>query len=278
MSSIQVAACEALVRRTDCDRYLATLFAPPQRRAYLFALYAFNYEIAKTSGSVSQPVMGQIRLQWWREAVEEIYSGRVRQHEVVLALAETVRAGDLPRGLLDGLIDAREHDLDETPFADWASLEAYADATSGHIMRLAARILGANSELDEAAREAGIAYALAGFLRSFAYHASRRRLILPKQALRAVSLSEEQIFSGTMDGKMTALFASTAERARDHLKRTRTARVARAVLPALLPGALVPRYLKILTRSGFNPFRDFTEIAVHRRQLAMLGAMMRGRI
>jgi phytoene/squalene synthetase len=278
MSSIQWTACEALDRRVDSDRYLAALFAPPQRRPYLFALYAFNYEIAKTSDSVSQPVMGQIRLQWWREAVEGIYSGQVHQHEMVLALAETVCACDLPRGLLDGLIDAREHDLDETPFADWASLEAYADATSGHIMRLAARILGVNLELDEAASEAGIAYALTGFLRSFPYHASRRRLILPEKALRAVSLSKEQIFSGTMDEKMTALFALTAERARDHLRKAHAMRFTRALLPALLPAALVPFYLKILTRPGFNPFRDFTEIAVHRRQLAMLGAMLRRRI
>jgi NADH dehydrogenase [ubiquinone] 1 alpha subcomplex assembly factor 6 len=279
MPSPDFSACEALVRKVDSDRYLAALFAPDRLRPHLFALHAFNYEVAKTADSVSQPVMGQIRLQWWREAVEEIYASRApRRHEVVQALAETVAARDLPRELFDALIDAREDDLDEAPFSDWPSLEAYADATSGNIMRLAARILGAGAVLDETAREAAIAYALAGLLRAFAFHASRRRLMLPTEALRALSLSQEQIFSGTMDAKVTGLFALTVERARDHLSRARKSRVPRAQLPALLPAALVPLTAKVLTRPGFNPFRDVTEIPVHRRQIAMLSAMMRGKL
>ena len=278
ISTDHFASSEALVRRADYDRYLAALFAPATMRPHLFALYAFNYEVAKTAGSVSQPVMGQIRLQWWREAVEEIYAGRARNHEVVRALAETAQARDLPRALLDEMIDARENDLDETPFEDWGSLEAYADATSGHVMRLAARILGAGTGLDDAAREAGIAYALIGLLRAFPFHAGRRRLMLPAEALRAVSLSPEQVLSGAMDAKVTALFGLVAQRAREHLRIVREARVPRAFLPALLPAALVPIYLKILTRPGFNPFRDPADVAVHRRQLAMLGAMLRGRL
>jgi NADH dehydrogenase [ubiquinone] 1 alpha subcomplex assembly factor 6 len=279
MASLDFTACEALVRRVDSDRWLATLFAAAPARPHLFALYAFHYEVAKTADSVSQPVMGQIRLQWWREAVEEIYARRApRRHEVVQALAETVSAHALPRELFDAIIDARENDLDESPFADWASLEAYAAATSGNIMRLAARILGAGPELDDAAREAGIAYALAGLLRAFAFHASRRRLMLPTQALCEIGLSQEQIFSGTMDANVTALFAAVVERARDHLSRARQSRVPRAHLPALLPAALVPLAAKILTRPTFNPFRDVTEIPVHRRQLTMLGAMLRGRV
>ena len=77
------------------------------------------------------------------------------------------------------MIDAREWDLDEMPFQDMASLETYADATSGNVMRLAARILGAGERLDAAAREAGIAYAIAGLLRAMPYHAAERRLVLP---------------------------------------------------------------------------------------------------
>lgn len=210
--------------------------------------------------------------------MEEIYAGRVRRHEVVQALADTVRSHDLPRALLDAIIDARERDLDEAPFSDWTSLEAYAQATSGNIMALAARVLGAGPTFDDAAREAGIAYALAGLLRAFGFHAARRRLMLPGEALREVSLSQEHIFSGTMDSRITALFALTVKRARDHLTRARQSRVPRAFLPAFLPASLVPFTAKILTRPGFNPFRDPTEISVHRRQLAMLSAMARGRV
>jgi phytoene/squalene synthetase len=271
-------ACEVIIRDADYERYLTALLAPVRARPHLFALYAFNYEIAKTAGTVSQPVMGQIRLQWWREAVDEIYAGRARHHDVVRALAETIEAHDLPRMLLDALIDAREQDLDEAPFPDWTSLEAYADATSGHVMRLAARVLGAGTALDSTAREAGIAYALAGFLRAFCFHASRRHLMFPEQALRALSLSQEEVFSGTMGPKVTALFALAAERARDHFALARASRIPRNVLPAVLPAVLVPVYSKILTRADFNPFRDCADVPVYRRQLAMLGAMIRGKL
>jgi phytoene synthase len=202
---------------------------------------------------------------------------------VARALYQTVQAKALPRALLEAMIDVRENDLDEAPFADWAKLEAYADATSGHVMRLAARILGAgdpgsNPGLDEVAREAGVAYALAGLLRALPFHATRRRLMLPVEALRIVSLSQEQIFSGIMNANLTALIALVAARAREHLRIAHQSQVPRAFLPALLPASLVPLYLKTLTRPGFNPFRDPTDVAIHRRQLAMLRAMLRRRL
>ncbi|HEY4266461.1 MAG TPA: squalene/phytoene synthase family protein [Micropepsaceae bacterium] len=278
MPSLDQAACEALVRRVDPDRWLAALFAAAHPRPHLVALYAFYYEVAKTADSVSQPVMGQIRLQWWREAVEEIYAGRARRHEAVQVLAEVVRSHDIPRALLDAMIDAREHDLEETPFTDWVNLEIYADATCGNLMRLAARILGAGPGLDDAAREAGIAYALMGLLRAFGFHAARRRLMLPVAALHEIGLSQEQIFSGTTDAKVTALFALTVKRTQDHLSRVRASRIPRKFLPALLPAALVPGYAKILTQPGFNPFRDVAELSVHRRQIGMLAAMARARV
>jgi phytoene/squalene synthetase len=269
---------EALIKRMDYDRYLAALLARPAARPALFALYGFNYEVAKTAENVSQPVMGQIRLQWWREAIAEIYAGAERRHEVVQALAGTIRANDLPQNLFDALIDARASDLDEAPFSDWAGLEAYAAATSGNVMRLASRTLGAGSEADEAAGEGGIAYALIGLLRAFPFHGAQRRLMLPAEALRSVSLSPDEIFSATMDERVTALYALVAGRAQAHLQRARATRIPRAVLPALLPAALVPVYARSMMRAGFNPFRDSTDVSVFRRQRAMLAAMLRGRV
>ena len=67
-----------MVRRHDRDRYQTALFAPADRREALFALYAFNYEIARVRETVTQPMLGQIRLQWWREVVEAAYAGAPR--------------------------------------------------------------------------------------------------------------------------------------------------------------------------------------------------------
>ena len=271
------AACEALLRKADYDRYLAALFAPAAARPHLVALYAFNYEIARTAESVSQPVMGQIRLQWWREAIEELYAGRTRAHEVVTALGEAVRVHALPRALFDAVIDAREADLDEAPFADLASMQTYAEATSGHVMQLAARILGADGTMDAAAREAGIAYALTGLLRALPFSAARRHLVLPTGMLRAKGLSSDDIFAGEASPGLTAVIAAIAGAARAHLAAARALPAPRKFLPALLPAATAPFYLNVLTRPGFDPFRDASEVPVFRRQFAMLGGMMRGR-
>ena len=276
MTPDSFAACEALVRNADYDRYVSALFVPAERRMHVFALYAFNYEVARTAENVSQPLMGQIRLQWWRDALDEVESGRVRQHEVVEALAETLRTYALPRALLNALIDAHENDLIETPFETWKEFDAYADATAGNLMRLAAHILGASQAVDAAAREAGIAYALTGLLRALPFHAAKRRLMLPLEALREIGVSQEQIFSGTMDEKITALVTLGAARAREHFDAARKLIVSRAHLPPLLPAALIPLYLRRLTVPGFNPFRDTTDVPAYRRQLAMLGAMLRG--
>jgi phytoene synthase len=278
MSGNHFESCEALVRKADYDRYLAALFAPPELRQYLFTLYAFNYEVAKTAETVTQPMLGHIRLQWWRDSIEELYGGKQRDHEVVQALGETLRACDLPRALFDSLIDARENDLEDMPFAGIASLEGYADKTSGHVMRLAARVLGADDGLDPAAREAGIAYALAGLLRALPYHAGRRRLMLPMDLLNAAGLSPENLFAGEASAALSAVIVQIANTARAHLGAARAMDVSRRFLPALLPATLTPLYGKALTRSGFNPFRDIVEVPVYRRQLAMLRAMIIGKV
>jgi NADH dehydrogenase [ubiquinone] 1 alpha subcomplex assembly factor 6 len=269
---------DEFVRSVDFDRYLSSLFVPHAQRAELSVLYAFNYEVARTAETVSQPIAGQIRLQWWRDRIAELYRGAAIDHRLVEALGRTIAAHDLPRPLFDALIDARDHDLEDAPFATLTDLEDYADATSGHVMRLAARILGAGDTLDADARPLGIAYALTGLCRALPYHASRRRLMLPVDRFVASGISIEHVFSGTAGQRLRPLIEDLVERARSHLSARRGERIARPVLPALLPASLVPLYLRKLTRPGFDALRDSTEVPVPRRQLAMLGAMIARRI
>ena len=274
----EAASFDPFVRSVDFDRYLSSLFAPGALRAQLNVLYAFNHEVAKTAETVSQPIAGQIRLQWWRDRIAELYRGAAIEHRLVEALGGVIAAHKLPRDLFDALIDAREHDLEEAPFPTLERLEDYADATSGHVMRLAARILGGGDTLDAAARELGIAYALAGLCRALPYHAARRRLMLPADRLVAVGVSIEEVFSGAAGRRVRPLIHDMAKRARVHLAAQRGNRIARSLLPALLPAAVVPLYLRTLTRPGFDVFSDSTDVAAHRRQLAMLGAMIRRRV
>jgi NADH dehydrogenase [ubiquinone] 1 alpha subcomplex assembly factor 6 len=269
---------DQVVRSVDFDRYLSSLFASQAQRAELNVIYAFNYEVARTAETVSQPIAGQIRLQWWRDRIAELYRGTAIDHRLVEALGRTIAAHDLPRALFDALIDARDRDLEEAPFATFADLEDYADATSGHVMRLAARVLGADDTLDDDARALGIAYALAGLCRALPYHASRRRLMLPVDRFAASGISIVEVFTGSAGLRLRPLVEELVERARFHLSASRGHRIARGVLPALLPASLVPLYLRRLTRPGFDVLRDSTEIPVPRRQFAMLGAMIARRI
>ena len=103
----------ALARAADYDRYLSALFAPVGRREALFALIAFNHEVARIPEAVSEPMLGRIRLQWWREVVEAVYAGApARRHEVAVPLADAIRACSLERAPFDRLLDARESDLE----------------------------------------------------------------------------------------------------------------------------------------------------------------------
>ena len=175
---------DALVRRVDPDRWLASRFiADAQARADVIALYAFNYELARVAESVSNPLMGEIRLTWWSEAVAEIFAGApVRRHPVVEALAMAVRRRGLPREPLETMVEARFADFDAEPFADEAAVLAYLDATAGGLAKLAAATLGAESaEITSAAR----AWGLAGLMRLGRLPANAETRDRVRSALRA---------------------------------------------------------------------------------------------
>jgi len=157
---------DSLVRRADPDRWLASRFiADTRTRADVIALYAFNNELARIAESVHEPLMGEIRLTWWREAVEEIFAGgAMRHHPVVEALAGAVRRRGLARAPLDAMIEARFADLEPEILAEEAALDGYLDGTAGAVMALGAAITAATADA-EALRPVARAWGLAGLLR-----------------------------------------------------------------------------------------------------------------
>jgi phytoene synthase len=265
------------VRHSDPDRYFAALFAPAPLRAHLFALYAFNHELARVAESVREPMLGEIRLAWWRETLEGAQAGNPRNHDVARALAVVLKAHDLPQALLDALIEARHFDISDTMFPDLAALEAYADTTSGSVMRLAARILGAGEASDALARSAGLAYGLTGLLRAVPHHALRKKLYLPRDLLESERLDPETVFAGHASDALSRVVYAVALRARRHFADARDMRLPKQAAAAFLPAALVPLYLRRLARAGFDPFR-LTDVTIHRRQMRLLSASVRGRV
>src|SRR5262249_35757393 len=140
------AHCEALVRAADKDRFLAALFAPAERRDALFALYAFNLEIARVREVVREPVAGEIRLQWWSDVIGGAGRGEVAAHPVAAALLASIARYRLPPERFKALIVARRFDLYDEPMATLAALEAYAPGGSASLVALAAQALAAGRE------------------------------------------------------------------------------------------------------------------------------------
>ena len=272
--------CLAEVRRYDHDRFLSLLLAPAGKRPALLALYAYNLEIARIAETVTEPMMGMIRLQWWRETLEGLDAGETRGHHAAIALAEVRKHVELPLPGLIALADARERDLDEDPFEDMAALEAYAVATSSELMSLAAGILGGKSTAErygEVIRRAGIAFALTGLLRAVPVKAAQGHVLLPLDVMRRHEVDPHDVLHGRMSDALRAAMREIGNLARAHLSAARGHAVPGAILPALLPVALCDRYLDIMLADGFDPFRDPTEVPAFRKQLRLLGRKWRGR-
>ena len=125
------------LKSVDPDRLRAAVFADKAGRERLQLLYAFHYELAKVPELVSEPMIGQIRYQWWRDAVAEIYESKpVRKHEIATPLTEVFLNHDVPRFWVDRLIDGRERDLDPRPFANLDEAKDYCRQTSGVLMQI----------------------------------------------------------------------------------------------------------------------------------------------
>ena len=244
----------ALVRRHDRDRYQTVLFAPAARREALFALYAFNYEIARVRERVSQPTLGRIRLEWWRENVAAAYGGGPRRYPVVEALTAAIRQCGLDRVHFERLLDARESDFDEEPPADLAALEAYAEGTSSRLIYLALQALGADDAAAVAAGcHIGIAYALSGLMRALPLLAAAGRPIIPAEIAVRYGLDPGDA-RGTPELRGAVAEIAAAARTRLGAARALGGSIARTALPALLPAVIAARALRRLEWANYDPF------------------------
>ncbi|MCF6231718.1 MAG: squalene/phytoene synthase family protein [Rhodobacteraceae bacterium] len=178
-----ITACAGLVQRADPDRFMAAMAAPVSVRGALFVLYAFNVEVARAPWVTNEPEIAAMRLQWWRDALEEIAAGKgVRRHEVVTPLAAIINVEQAT--VLDELICARYWDINNVPFQDLAGLFQYLDQTSGHLIRVCAQVLG---DADETVvTDFGFATGLANWLRAVPELRARGRMPLPDGSPEAI--------------------------------------------------------------------------------------------
>jgi 15-cis-phytoene synthase len=272
------AHCEALVRAADKDRYLAGLFAPAAARRHLYALYAFACEIARVREAAREPLPGEIRLQWWRDALSGEGRGEALANPVAAALLDTVAQCALPKEPLIALIDAHAFDLYDEAMSSLADLDTYAERTGGTLFRLAAQILGGGDGADAiaAAVPAGIAYVVAQRLGTFPRDIARRQFFVPLDLLGRHGIARHEVESRQNSAGLRAALAELRDYARAAFARFVAVApgVPEACAPAFLPAALVPPWLARLDAAAADPFA-VVEVLQWRRQWALWRASRR---
>lgn len=255
--------CLDLLREGDRERYLAVLFAPEAARPGLAALHAYNLETARVRDLVSEPMPGEIRLQWWREVVLGERDGEGRQHPVGAALLDAVEQHGLSRQALAALAEARIFDLYDDPMPDRTTLEGYLGETASTLFQLSAQILdpAAARTSAEAAGHAGVAYGIAGLTRLMPRHRARGQVHVPGDVLSAAGTNASGWLSGADRAAMARATEIFLQLGREHLEKAETAvaRLDKSLRPAFLPLAVVRPVFDKAEKAGADAaFRPVT--------------------
>jgi phytoene synthase len=262
--------CHDLVRAADRDRYLSSLFAPDQLRPRLLALYAFNVEIARIRETVSEAMVGEIKLKWWHDAIESLYAGNDTGHPVVAALAPAVREASLPKHAFINMIAARQFDLYDDPMPDLGALEGYLGETSSMLIQLSAMILAKDQAqaLSDVSGLAGVAMGITGLLRSLPLTRARGQCFIPKEMLERHDLSPAHLLAARDPEALSAVLAELRAHAVNRLAeaRSKARTIGPEAFPAYLPASLTRLYLKSLEKLGSRSLTEVAEVAQWRRQ------------
>jgi phytoene synthase len=208
-----------LVRGADRDRYVAALYAPEDKRADILALYTFNAEISGIRDRVSQPLPGEVRLQWWRDVIAAQDASAGAGHPVAEALLAAIERRSLPRQAFQNYLDARIFDLYNDPMPARGDLEGYCGETAAAIIQLASLVLDpeAAARTGELAGHAGCAQAITGLLRLLPLHRRRGQCYVPKDILAAAGTSPEEFLAGDGGPNAPSAIAAMLALAREHL-------------------------------------------------------------
>ncbi len=269
-----------MLRDLDFGHYAASLAIPKAHRGAVQSLWAFAADVAAIRERVSEPAPGEIRLQWWVDALEGEGHGTVRANPVAAALLDTVDHHGLPAGPLLRLLAARRFDLFDDPMPDMDQFEGYAGETISVLYQYAAMMLSGDTA--EAAADAsghlGVAHALAGHVRAFGFNASRGQIYLPLSVFSAHGVREVDILSGTPGPEIDAALAQLREIAGDHLAKAKAqiGALSANVRPAFASTALVEQLLRAESRrTGPDVFAIPAEIPAFKRLVAVFCWMVR---
>jgi len=276
----QLSDIAAELRRADRDRYLSVLYAPEDKRGALFALYAFNAEIASIRDRIHEPLPGEIRLQWWRDIITAGTPESAGGYPLATAVISAIRQHHLPVQAFENYLEARIFDLYDDPMPSRTDLEGYCGETASCMIQLAAFILDpkAATDVTDLAGHAGCAQAIAGLLRLLPLHRSRGQCFVPRDILAAVGASVATLLEGKDQAALGRIVGAMTALARDHLAffKSGVATIPPSLRPAFLPVALVSAYLDAIDRRGAKAAFEVADIPVWKRHWLLFRAAGRG--
>ncbi|MCI4661293.1 MAG: squalene/phytoene synthase family protein [Neomegalonema sp.] len=277
MAAPELSPLAARVRAEDPDRFEAALFADEAACEGLMALYAFNLELASIGAKVSEPMIGLMRLQWWRDLLDGVAAGEApRAHEVAGPLVQAIRRFDVPLEPLQAMLTAREREFEQDGLGSLAAVRAYLDGTAGALMLAACALLAEARLSDEASalvRGVGSAQGAARLFAVLPDLAAQGRLPIRVQEGRG------EIVHGKTPPELSALIA---ELAREALAKMHTARAQARSLPtdcapALLAAWTAEPILRAASSGKADIFSDFGGESPFRRRARLLWLGLRGR-
>ncbi len=262
--------CQQLVRDKDKDRYLASLFAPEDKRKHLMALYAFNVEVTRVRDIVSEPAIGEIRMQWWLDTLDGIYAQEKQDHPVAIALSSAIAEGDLPKHGLQNLVKAHIFDFYSDPMGTLPDLEGYLGETSSALIQMASLILARDEALEnaEVSGLAGVAYGLANLLRNLPLQRQRQQCFVPQDRLVARDATVLDLTLGSNEASLSIVLAELRENARRRLAQARKMlwTIKPSAMPAFLHVSLTDAYLDAIARCGGGLIRKGASIGQLNKQ------------
>jgi 15-cis-phytoene synthase len=227
------------VRVHDWPRYIATQFAPEDKRAALLVLFAFNAEIDRITRIASDPLPGEIRLQWWREVLSGEREGEARGHPLAEALLGVIRTHNLPMAPFDRLLEAKAFGLYHDAFPDTVSFEAWCGETDGALLQMATLILDPLSAkvASDASGHGGITLAVSNILSDLPRTRSRGQCWIPGDILAACGMTRESFVAGNDSAAMTNAVQAFSELGQKHFHSFKLAaqRLPKTLRPVYLP-------------------------------------------
>ncbi|CBI76706.1 conserved protein of unknown function [Bartonella clarridgeiae 73] len=271
--------CLDILRNTDRDRYISVLFAPKQKRRALAALYAFNAEVARIRESVRDPLIGEIRLRWWRDSIANDEIQNSENNPVLSDLLKTITLFKLPKTAFLHYCDARIFDLYHNPIITIHDLETYCSKTASTILKLSCQILDFDvaPNFTDACKYGGIAQALSGILRLFSLMQSRYQCYFPADMLEALGMNRGELDSNCInDEQKQQIIEAMVALSRDYYLKfyEHSVVLPKTLKPAFLPLAVTPASLQKTIQLGAKVFHgNTTSLLLHRYWLITKAAI-----